>query len=40
MEVLCGLSKMIENDGIIGDQVGQSGESGEYWIERRMSGLI
>jgi hypothetical protein len=26
MEVLCGFSKMKENDGIIGDQVGQLGE--------------
>jgi hypothetical protein len=30
MEVLCGFSKMKENDGIIGDQAGQFGESGEY----------
>jgi hypothetical protein len=40
MEVLCGFSKMIENGGIIGDRVGQLGESGEYWMGRRMSGLI
>jgi hypothetical protein len=26
MEVLCGFSKMKENDGIIGDRVGQLGE--------------
>jgi hypothetical protein len=30
MEILCGFSKMIENDGIIGDQMGKLGESGEY----------
>jgi hypothetical protein len=40
MEVLCGFSKMIENDGIIGDWAGQLGESGEYWMGRRMSGQI
>jgi hypothetical protein len=40
MEVLCGFSKMIENVGIIGDQVGQLGESREYWMGWRMSGLI
>jgi hypothetical protein len=40
MEVLCGFSKMIENGGIIGDRVGQLGESGEYWMGRKMSGLI
>jgi hypothetical protein len=27
-------SKMIILDGIIGDQVGQLGESGEYWMGR------
>jgi hypothetical protein len=26
--------------GIIGDRVGQLGENGEYWMGRRMSGLI
>jgi hypothetical protein len=26
--------------GIIGDRVGQLGENGEYWMRRRMSGLI
>jgi hypothetical protein len=31
---------MKENDGIIGDQLGQLGQSGEYWMGRRMSGLI
>jgi hypothetical protein len=30
MEVLCAFSKMIDDVGIIGDQVGQLGESGEY----------
>jgi hypothetical protein len=30
MEVLCEFSKMKENDGIIRDQAGQFGESGEY----------
>jgi hypothetical protein len=39
-EVLCGFSKMIENDGIIGDQAGQLGKSGEYWLGRRMTSLI
>jgi hypothetical protein len=28
MEVLCGYSKMTRNVGIIGDRVGQLGESG------------
>jgi hypothetical protein len=40
MEVLCEFSKMIENDGIIADRVGQLGKSEEYWMGRRMSGLI
>jgi hypothetical protein len=40
MEVLCGFSKMIEDDGKIGDRAGQLGESGEYWMRMRMSGLI
>jgi hypothetical protein len=40
MEVLCGFGKMKENGGINGDRAGQLGESGEYWMERRMSGLI
>jgi hypothetical protein len=40
MEVLCEFSKMIENDGIIGDRAGQLGENEEYWMGRRMSGLI
>jgi hypothetical protein len=40
MEVLCGYSKIIENVDIIRDRVGQLGESGEYWMGRRMSGLI
>jgi hypothetical protein len=40
MEVLCGFRKMIENNGIIGDQVGQLGLSEKYWMGRRMSGLI
>jgi hypothetical protein len=31
---------MKENDGIIGDQMGQFEKSGEYWMGRRMSGLI
>jgi hypothetical protein len=26
--------------GIIGDRAGQLGERGEYWMGRRMSGLI
>jgi hypothetical protein len=26
--------------GIIGDQAGQLGESGEYWMGRRVSGMI
>jgi hypothetical protein len=34
MEVLCGFSKMIENVGIIGDRVGQLGDTREYWMER------
>jgi hypothetical protein len=39
MEVLYGLAndRMI---GIIGDQTGQLGENREYWMGRRMSGLI
>jgi hypothetical protein len=39
MEVLCGLTnnRMVD---IIGDRVGQLGENGEYWMGRRMSGLI
>jgi hypothetical protein len=28
------------NVGIIGDWAGQLGEYGEYWMERKMSGLI
>jgi hypothetical protein len=28
------------NVGIIGDGVGQLGENGEYWMGRRMNGLI
>jgi hypothetical protein len=40
MEVLCGFSKMLENVGIIGDRAEQLGESGEYWMGRRMSSLI
>jgi hypothetical protein len=40
MEVLCEFSKMKENDGIIADSLGQLGESGEFWMGRRMSGLI
>jgi hypothetical protein len=40
MEVLYGFSKMIENDGIIGDGAGQLGENGKYWMGRRMSGMI
>jgi hypothetical protein len=39
MEVLCGLAndRMVD---IIGDRAGQLGENGEYWMGRRMSGLI
>jgi hypothetical protein len=39
MEVLCGLAndRMV---GIIGDRAGQLEENGEYWMRRRMSGLI
>jgi hypothetical protein len=39
MEVLCGLAndQMVD---IIVDQAGQLGENGEYWMGRRMSGLI
>jgi hypothetical protein len=40
IEVLCGFRKIIEYDGIIGDWAGQLGEIGEYWMGRRMSGLI
>jgi hypothetical protein len=40
MEVLCGFSKMIKNVGIIRHRAGQLGVSGEYWMGRRMSGLI
>jgi hypothetical protein len=40
MEVLCGFRKMIEGNGIIRDQAGQLGESREYWMGRRKSGLI
>jgi hypothetical protein len=39
MEVLCGFSKIKENDDIIGDWAGQLGGSGEYWMGRRISGL-
>jgi hypothetical protein len=39
MEVLCGFSTTIENDGIIGDRAGQLGESGEYLMGRRISVL-
>jgi hypothetical protein len=34
MEVICGFSKMIEDVGTIGDQAGQLGKSGEYWMGR------
>jgi hypothetical protein len=34
MEVLCGFSEMIILVGIIGDRMGQLGESGEYYMER------
>jgi hypothetical protein len=34
MEVLCGFSEMIILVGIIGDRMGQLGESGEYWMGR------
>jgi hypothetical protein len=34
MELLCGFSEMIILVGIIGDRVGQLGESGEYWMGR------
>jgi hypothetical protein len=39
IEVLCGLAngRMV---GIIRDRVGQLGENGEYWMRRKMSGLI
>jgi hypothetical protein len=40
MEVLCGFSKMKENDDLIGDWVGQLGKSGEYWMGWKGSGLI
>jgi hypothetical protein len=40
MQVLCGFSKKIENVGIIGDRAGQLGESGVYWMGRRVSGLL
>jgi hypothetical protein len=40
MEVLCGFSKMKENDDLIGDRAGQLGEREEYWMGRRMSDLI
>jgi hypothetical protein len=40
MEVLCGFRKMIEKNGIIGDQVRQLGESEKYWMGRRISDLI
>jgi hypothetical protein len=40
MEVLCGFSKMIKNVGIIRVRAGQLGESGEYWMGRRMSALL
>jgi tyrosyl-tRNA synthetase len=40
MEVLCGFSKMIIVVCIIGDQTGQLGDSGEYWMGRKGSGLI
>jgi hypothetical protein len=40
MEVLCDFTNMIENVGINRDWVGQLGKSGEYWMGRRMSGLI
>jgi hypothetical protein len=32
IEVLCGFSEMIILVGIIGDQAGQLGEIGEYWM--------
>jgi hypothetical protein len=39
MEVLCGLAndQMVD---IIGVRTEQLGENGEYWMGRRMSGLI
>jgi hypothetical protein len=39
MKVLCGLAngRMVD---IIGDWAGQLGENGEYWMGRRMSGMI
>jgi hypothetical protein len=40
MEVICGFSEMIIIVGIIEDRAGQLGESGEYWMGRRVSGLI
>jgi hypothetical protein len=40
MEVPCGFSKMLIIVGIIGDWVGQLGESEEYWMGSRVSGLI
>jgi hypothetical protein len=40
MEVLCGFREMITVVGIIGDRAGQLGESAEYWMGRRVSGLI
>jgi hypothetical protein len=41
MEVLYGFSEMIILVVIIGDQAGQLGESGEYWMGRlRVVGII
>jgi hypothetical protein len=40
IEVLCVFSEIIIIVGIIGDRAGQLGESGEYWMGRRVSGLI
>ena len=40
MEVLCGFSEMIILVGIIGDRMGQLGESGEYWMGRLRVGWI
>jgi hypothetical protein len=34
------LKSIYGNVGIIGDRAGQLGKNGEYWMGRRMSGLI
>jgi hypothetical protein len=34
------LKLIYENVGIIGYRTGQFGENGEYWMGRRMNGLI